>query len=432
MLFFVRFDVTQPANVTNEDLDRDLDARGGGRDRRDGRRRRAAPVEGRRPARRARRRRPADGRGPRPRARRAADHPRDGARREDRGAGRSTSTASSRTTSARAPTEADPRPTWACRSRYDVRPDPRPRLSRRRSGGGGRSCAPRRAAWRPGGACATRASASSGGAGAGPPARGRSAPASRSSASARLRDWLRASCATARTTGPQRAVMRAFCASSSVAEAATSKLASIREAVTLACWPPGPEERLARTTISSSGIERWRLIGSRSGIGAAIESPSMSSQPRSEPHAHGRRASRRDRGQARRRRVQLRPARQRQPARRGDAQEQGRRPRRPRRDHAAQRPVLPGRLLRRAARRRRRRADERAAQGARGRLLPVATPARSCCSPGTASWRPPRQGAKEAGDVEVVAGQAGRDRGADLRPRARRGRRRASPATTPR
>ena len=37
--------------------------------------------------------------------------------------------------------------------------------------------------------------------------------------------------------------------------------------------------------------------------------------------------------------------------------------RRPRRDHAAERPVLPGRLLRRPAGRRRRRADERAAQG---------------------------------------------------------------------
>ena len=64
---------------------RDVETRGRGRDRRDGRRRRAAPVEGGRPARRARRRRPADGRGPRCRARRPADHPRDGAGREDRG-----------------------------------------------------------------------------------------------------------------------------------------------------------------------------------------------------------------------------------------------------------------------------------------------------------------------------------------------------------
>ena len=35
----------------------------------------------------------------------------------------------------------------------------------------------------------------------------------RSSASSRLRAWLRASCATARTTGPQRAITRAFWAS---------------------------------------------------------------------------------------------------------------------------------------------------------------------------------------------------------------------------
>ena len=40
-------------------------------------------------------------------------------------------------------------------------------------------------------------------------------------------------------------------------------------------------------------------------------------------------------------------------------------------------------------------------------------------------------GAEEAGDVEVVAVKPGRDRGPDLRPRARRGRRRASTATTP-
>ena len=49
---------------------------------------------------------------------------------------------------------------------------------------------------------------------------------------------------------------RRFCSSVSVEDAATSKLASIREAVTFACWPPGPEERLARTSISSAGIVR--------------------------------------------------------------------------------------------------------------------------------------------------------------------------------
>ena len=47
--------------------------------------------------------------------------------------------------------------------------------------------------------------------------------------------------------------MRAFCASESAREAATSKIASTREAVTFACWPPGPEERETRSSISSSG-----------------------------------------------------------------------------------------------------------------------------------------------------------------------------------
>jgi hypothetical protein len=37
-----------------------------------------------------------------------------------------------------------------------------------------------------------------------------------------------------------------------------SKTASIREAVTLACWPPGPDDRDARSSISSSGIVRSR------------------------------------------------------------------------------------------------------------------------------------------------------------------------------
>ena len=37
--------------------------------------------------------------------------------------------------------------------------------------------------------------------------------------------------------------------------------ASIRDAVTFACWPPGPEERDARTSISRSGIAAWRPIG---------------------------------------------------------------------------------------------------------------------------------------------------------------------------
>jgi hypothetical protein len=48
-----------------------------------------------------------------------------------------------------------------------------------------------------------------------------------------------------------------------VGEASTSKLASTREAVTLACCPPGPEERLARTVTSERGIVSSPLIRSR-------------------------------------------------------------------------------------------------------------------------------------------------------------------------
>ena len=77
--------------------------------------------------------------------------------------------------------------------------------------------------------------------------------ASRSSASSRLRTCERASCATAVTRGPSFALIRAFWASLSASRRATSKMASIRDAVTLACWPPGPDEREARTSISESG-----------------------------------------------------------------------------------------------------------------------------------------------------------------------------------
>ena len=97
--------------------------------------------------------------------------------------------------------------------------------------------------------------------------------ASRSSASARLRAWPRASWATARTTGPQRAVTRAFCASSSVADDATSKLASIRDSVLLACWPPGPDERLAWTVDLVERDRTSRLIVSISAIGHMMHAP---------------------------------------------------------------------------------------------------------------------------------------------------------------
>ena len=99
-------------------------------------------------------------------------------------------------------------------------------------------------------------------------ARGRatfSAPASRrasrSSASSRLRCWERVSCATAVTRPPSREQIRSFWASESAWEAWTSKIASTREAVTLACWPPGPEERETRSSISSSGTSTPSLMG---------------------------------------------------------------------------------------------------------------------------------------------------------------------------
>ncbi len=59
-------------------------------------------------------------------------------------------------------------------------------------------------------------------------------------------------------------MIRSFCSSVWVDEASTSNTALIRDAVTFACWPPGPEERDARTTISRNGISTPRptLIGS--------------------------------------------------------------------------------------------------------------------------------------------------------------------------
>ena len=56
-------------------------------------------------------------------------------------------------------------------------------------------------------------------------------------------------------------MMRRFCSSLRALEAATSNTASIRLAVLLACWPPGPGERDARTVISRSGIAVFPRIG---------------------------------------------------------------------------------------------------------------------------------------------------------------------------
>ncbi len=78
---------------------------------------------------------------------------------------------------------------------------------------------------------------------------------SRARASSRFRACPRASWATAVIRGPARSVTRRFCSSLSARDAATSKTASTREAVTFACCPPGPEERLARSSISASGTD---------------------------------------------------------------------------------------------------------------------------------------------------------------------------------
>src|SRR5680860_554979 len=91
--------------------------------------------------------------------------------------------------------------------------------------------------------------------------------ASRCRANSRLRAWPRASWDTATTTGPTRSCRRARCASSSPAEARTSKTASTREAVTFACCPPGPEDRLARSSTSASGIASPASILSSSATG---------------------------------------------------------------------------------------------------------------------------------------------------------------------
>ena len=123
--------------------------------------------------------------------------------------------------------------------------------------------------------------------------------------------------------------------------------------------------------------------------------------------------------QARRHRGQLAGGRRGQRAGGGAAEGEGRRARRPRRDHAPERPVLPDRLLRRPARGRRRRADERAAQGARGEVLPRGLRRRSWCSPGTTSPRRPRRAPRrpaprsilvKPGEFEKLLGDTSRTR----------------------
>jgi hypothetical protein len=94
--------------------------------------------------------------------------------------------------------------------------------------------------------------------------------ARRSRASSRLRICERESWETAVTRGPRRASRRTRWESLREVEASTSKLASTREAVTLACCPPGPEERLVRWAISDRGIERPGVICRRGGEGSGV------------------------------------------------------------------------------------------------------------------------------------------------------------------
>ena len=94
-------------------------------------------------------------------------------------------------------------------------------------------------------------------------------PRRRSTASSRLRAWLRVSWATARTTGPRRELIRCRCSSLSACDEQTSNTASTREAVTFACCPPGPDERLVRSSISESGIAACRPMRSGSSMAAA-------------------------------------------------------------------------------------------------------------------------------------------------------------------
>src|SRR3954447_26105240 len=67
--------------------------------------------------------------------------------------------------------------------------------------------------------------------------------------------------------------MRAFCAGDRTVELRTSKVASIREAVTFACCPPGPEDRDARISISEIGTESPSRMGRKSVTGGGRRTP---------------------------------------------------------------------------------------------------------------------------------------------------------------
>ena len=139
----------------------------------------------------------------------------------------------------------------AARELMGISPDP---------GGGGRASS-RRARFSRSGGAGRRASGASWCAGAGPRAPRR---AGARAARARARGCGAGSACPARRPsragrGGHRSVPSA--SSESVSEACTSKTASTRDAVTFACCPPGPEDRLVRNSISSSGRERFSRMG---------------------------------------------------------------------------------------------------------------------------------------------------------------------------
>src|SRR4051794_16311192 len=112
----------------------------------------------------------------------------------------------------------------------------------------------------------------------------RNAATSRSTASSRLRSWLRSSCATARRTGPARATTRRFWMSVNAPEASTSKTASTRLSVLFACWPPGPLDRDVRSTISRAGSRTLRVTTMPAGSSMSVPYPAgMGQQPLAPP-----------------------------------------------------------------------------------------------------------------------------------------------------
>ena len=63
-----------------------------------------------------------------------------------------------------------------------------------------------------------------------------------------------------------------------------SNTASTREAVTLACWPPGPEERLVRSSISASGTATSGLTDHRIVHATTVATPRTARPVSFPPH----------------------------------------------------------------------------------------------------------------------------------------------------